>query len=252
MSAATNKHSLRALWAHDDFWDIQMQHECTGIHSGTCTFSSDLTQLARADGVLFSAQLFPGLGRFEEVMRTVARLPNTSTILWNTEAIDTFRLGAQMPLLEAKLDFTASYEMISDAPLLQGFPSWVRPEDFAHHSIWQRARPGDIAWLASNCDTTTNGRTAFVAELMRFVHVDSFGKCLHTTDLPPGMAAQRSSGFKFWQDKVRLLQNYTFTLVLENSNVYDYVTEKLFQALLAGSIPVYLGAPNVQHFLPSV
>jgi hypothetical protein len=36
---------------------------------------------------------------------------------------------------------------------------------------------------------------------------------------------------------VRLLENYTFTLVLENSNTYDYVTEKLFQALLAGSIP---------------
>ncbi len=36
---------------------------------------------------------------------------------------------------------------------------------------------------------------------------------------------------------MRLLENYTFTLVLENSNTYDYVTEKLFQALLAGSIP---------------
>lgn len=48
--------------------------------------------------------------------------------------------------------------------------------------------------------------------------------------------AQRS-GSKFWADKVRLLENYTFSLVLENSNTYDYVTEKLFQALLAGSIP---------------
>jgi hypothetical protein len=43
--------------------------------------------------------------------------------------------------------------------------------------------------------------------------------------------------------KVRLLENYTFTLVLENSNTYDYVTEKLFQALLAGSIPGSLPSP---------
>jgi hypothetical protein len=76
-----------------------MQHDCAGTHKGGCTFSSDLTQLARADAVLFSAQLFPGLGRFEEVMRAVARSPSTSSILWNTEAVDSFRLGPQLPVL---------------------------------------------------------------------------------------------------------------------------------------------------------
>jgi hypothetical protein len=31
----------------------------------------------------------------------------------------------------------------------------------------------------------------------------------------------------------------------------DYVTEKLFDALTAGSVPVYLGAPNVAEFAPA-
>jgi hypothetical protein len=30
----------------------------------------------------------------------------------------------------------------------------------------------------------------------------------------------------------------------------DYVSEKLFQPLLAGTVPVYLGAPNVAEFVP--
>ena len=90
-ATATNKHSLRALWAQDDFWDIVMQHDCPGTQPGHCTFSNNLSQLEEADAVLFSAQIFPGLGRFEEVMRRVS--PQQSTILWNTEAIDTFRLG---------------------------------------------------------------------------------------------------------------------------------------------------------------
>ena len=148
-------------------------------------------------------------GRFEEALARVA--PHQSTILWNTEAVDTFRLGPQLPVLEAKVDWTASYEMHSDVPLLQGLPVWVQPEDFARASDWQRPRPGAIAWVASNCETTTNGRTELVRELMRFTRVDSFGKCLHNKDLPVGMEAQRS-GRKFWADKVRLLENYTLTV----------------------------------------
>jgi hypothetical protein len=31
----------------------------------------------------------------------------------------------------------------------------------------------------------------------------------------------------------------------------DYVTEKVFNALKAGAIPVYYGAPNVDNYLPS-
>jgi len=115
----TNKHSLRSLWSEsNDFWDIQMQHDCTGTPGvGRCLFSTNLTELGTADGVLFSAQLFPGLGRFEEVLANIS--PHTHTILWNTEAVDTFRLGPQLPVLEAKLDWSASYEMHSDVPLLQ-------------------------------------------------------------------------------------------------------------------------------------
>eukprot|EP00960_Hanusia_phi_P059267 764116-Hanusia_phi.AAC.5 len=38
---------------------------------------------------------------------------------------------------------------------------------------------------------------------------------------------------------------------MENSFVDDYVTEKFYQALIAGSVPVYLGAPNIHEFAPS-
>jgi glycoprotein 3-alpha-L-fucosyltransferase len=40
-------------------------------------------------------------------------------------------------------------------------------------------------------------------------------------------------------------------LAFENSNVEDYVTEKFFQSLVAGSVPVVIGAPNIQDFAPS-
>ena len=44
-----------------------------------------------------------------------------------------------------------------------------------------------------------------------------------------------------------LARQYLFTIAIENSLEYDYVTEKLWQPLAAGSVPIYLGAPNVDE-----
>ncbi|URE43496.1 hypothetical protein MUK42_15354 [Musa troglodytarum] len=52
-------------------------------------------------------------------------------------------------------------------------------------------------------------------------------------------------------DKVEALKRYKFSFAFENSNEEDYVTEKFFQSLVAGAIPVVVGAPNIQDFAPS-
>ena len=44
---------------------------------------------------------------------------------------------------------------------------------------------------------------------------------------------------------------YKFTLVLENCLTEDYVSDKFFDALIMGSVPVYRGAPNVAAFAPA-
>ena len=46
------------------------------------------------------------------------------------------------------------------------------------------------------------------------------------------------------------LRQYKFALAFENSRATDYVTEKLFRCLACGTVPVYLGAPNVRDFTP--
>lgn len=38
--------------------------------------------------------------------------------------------------------------------------------------------------------------------------------------------------------------------VQENSIATDYVTEKLYDAFVAGCVPVYYGAPNIEDLLP--
>ena len=43
---------------------------------------------------------------------------------------------------------------------------------------------------------------------------------------------------------------YKFCIGFENSIAEDYVTEKFFDPLLAGSVPVYWGADNAGAFAP--
>lgn len=45
-----------------------------------------------------------------------------------------------------------------------------------------------------------------------------------------------------------IYKDYRFALVFENSRYHGYVTEKLLAALVAGCIPIYLGAPNVGDY----
>ncbi len=47
-----------------------------------------------------------------------------------------------------------------------------------------------------------------------------------------------------------VLRQYKFALCYENAVFPGYVTEKIFDALFAGCIPVYLGAPDVTDMLP--
>jgi hypothetical protein len=43
---------------------------------------------------------------------------------------------------------------------------------------------------------------------------------------------------------------YKFCVTMENSLAHDYVTEKLWDGLAAGCIPIYLGTPSALSMAP--
>jgi hypothetical protein len=81
---------------------------------------------------------------------------------------------------------------------------------------------------------------------MRYIRVDVRGKCGN-----PNWNQTISSDAKVLaNEKLAIIQKYLFTIAIENSLEYDYVTEKLWQPLAVGSVPIYLGAPNIDDWLP--
>lgn len=116
-----------------------------------------------------------------------------------------------------------------------------------------------ILYVNSNCHPPSK-RGKFMKSLMKLVDVDSWGKCQRNrfeNELPASiLQIHNVSWNRFhyhgnWRgSKMALAKSYLFTVAIENSISYDYVTEKLWQPLAAGSVPIYLGAPNIDDWLP--
>eukprot|EP01040_Poterioochromonas_malhamensis_P005068 gene5068-5433_t len=83
--------------------------------------------------------------------------------------------------------------------------------------------------------------------------VDGLGRCLHTNHIPEGvidMQKFRNSQYNLHL-KREVLNHYAFNMAFENSIESGYVTEKPFDALIGGSVPVYLGdAEHLKTVLP--
>lgn len=91
---------------------------------------------------------------------------------------------------------------------------------------------------------TQSKRDIYVRELMRHLKMDSFGKCLNNRSLP-GTDKGRET-------KLATIARYKFNVVIENSLCDDYVTEKFYDPFIAGTVPVYLGAPNASELAPGL
>ena len=125
------------------------------------------------------------------------------------------------------------------SPLLKPYFEWIQyhgKTDIQSKRVAPDAIDG-ISFLARNCGSR-NHREQVVKDLIQQVRVDSMSSCLHNHDKPGT------------DDKIDIMKRYKFHAAFENGNVRDYVTEKVYLALAAGTVPIYLGAPNIDEFVP--
>ncbi len=173
----------------------------------------------------------------------IARLPELRRIapkrqIWvleSEESSDAFSVLGNREVLEL-VDYEMSYRQTADI--------WTPyiPRDFeeTYRTVTCSRRPRQCcAFISSQWNFSR--RHDYLTELMEHVRIDSFGRALRNKRL--------------WFDrgistKMRLLRKYGFALAFENSITPDYVTEKFYQPLATGTVPVYLGAPNISAFAP--
>ncbi|KAF9296175.1 Alpha 1,3 fucosyltransferase [Linnemannia elongata] len=98
-----------------------------------------------------------------------------------------------------------------------------------------------IAWIVSNC-RARNGRHNYVEQLLKYVNVDIYGRCMMNKDWP-----KHPDGRPFEPQEV--IGRYKFYLSIENNNCDDYVTEKIQRPYSAGVVPILDGPKDYSRFL---
>uniref|UniRef100_A0A3Q3J2T0 GDP-fucose protein O-fucosyltransferase n=1 Tax=Monopterus albus TaxID=43700 RepID=A0A3Q3J2T0_MONAL len=152
-------------------------------------------------------------------------------------------------------NYTATFRRESDYPLtLQWLPSLdylLEPVAVSLEEKNRLRREGlaPVLYMQSHCDVPSD-RDRYVKELMKYIEVDSYGKCLNNKPIPEHLedtatATGEEPGF------MNFVTRYKFHLALENGLCPDYMTEKLWRPLHQGCVPVYRGSSVVADWMPN-
>eukprot|EP01133_Synstelium_polycarpum_P003778 gene3778-4357_t len=213
-----------------------------------CVVETNWTSLDYADAVVFDVSKLqlsePGY------YPTVRKFPKQLFVGFSVENPSYYPTELNQTFLDQTFNITGSYRFLdSDSHITIGYgpvPANSQKIQFDITAMKEIPKPKEkfVNFIQQNCHGFM-GRKQIVEEIMALIQVDSMGPCLHNLNVT------QVWGMVPWNtQKMDLIKDYTFTLALENTRCLDYVTEKLWQPMTVGSIPVYLGAPNVRDFLP--
>ncbi|QPC94965.1 alpha-1,3-fucosyltransferase [Mesorhizobium sp. INR15] len=195
-------------------------------------WTNDRRRLSEAAAVIFHIPDFREMG-------DARKYPGQLWVGRSMESKENYHRMAD-PHFMRHFDVTMTYEAGSDVwwPYLPGAVWW---EKTRARAIPPKTQTAPVALFQSS-GINRSGREEFATELARHIGIDSYGSFMRNRSIEgPDLGAET---------KIDTIGRYKFCLGLENSVAPDYVTEKMFQPLSAGTIPVYLGAQNVDEFVP--
>jgi len=190
----------------------------------------DRAALATAHAVVFHVPTLPAR----------LRLPRPARQRWVAWSMESEVMYPQLadPAFMAAFDLTMTYRMDSDVPVPYAGPRLAKA---LLDPPQEKTEAAPAVFFASSA-VERSGRTEYVRQLMQHLAVDSYGRCLRNRVLTEDRGAET---------KRRTIARYRFTLAFENSCTRDYVTEKFYAPLCVGSVPVVLGAPNIDQLAPA-
>ena len=230
-----------------DWWRPEFVNNAKENCSTECIVSQDKSRLSTADGVIFHAPTHD-VGGFPAKRQRA----NQKYIYVTLEQPENSNGKFRDPAYRKNFDLNATYELFSDIPIMTIAPRTAADYHKAKKLAFEEkdgfGEPNAIAAFISNCGGGENGasqRKKIMEDLAKIHPVHSYGGCMQNKK-EPALGGKTSN-----ENKRLVLQRYKFYLAFENGVVEDYVSEKVFDGLLAGSLSVYRGAPRIQLFMPS-
>ncbi|KAL1193398.1 putative fucosyltransferase-like protein [Cardamine amara subsp. amara] len=172
-------------------------------------------------------------GKTPDAAFGLGQKPGTLSIIRSMESAQYYPENDLPQARRRGYDIVMTTSLSSDVPV--GYFSWAEYDIMA--PVLPKTEKAIAAAFISNCGARNFRLQALEALMKTNIKIDSYGGCHRNRD---GKV-----------DKVEALKRYKFSLAFENTNEEDYVTEKFFQSLVTGSVPVVIGAPNIEEFAPA-
>lgn len=235
--------TIRLLPFNDHFWGGNAKKCLLNCYSQVfpqqkldCRFEAG--DINKMDGIVVHIPTYHG----QPIPR---KFPEQKKFAANMEPLAYTSLGTNEQFL-SQFDGVADFHLKSNLFTLY-FHGVKNSTLFSHKPLPFSRKKTAVVYMNSNCQRLHIPRNQVVKELMENtdIEVHSYGGCLRNKDMPKELEE-----LPRLQRKLEIFSRYKFCIAMENSRQDDYVSEKLWQALWAGCLPIYWGAPNVGDRLP--
>lgn len=135
-------------------------------------------------------------------------------------------------------DYALGFDFLDFGDRYMRLPLFLIRDNFKELSIAKKFIPEDVlkrkfcSVVVSNAQVSNPIRERFFRLLSEYKQVDSGGKLWNNVGGPV-------------VDKQKFISGYKFNIAFENSSVRGYTTEKIMDAMIANTLPVYWGNPWV-------
>jgi hypothetical protein len=195
--------------------------------------STDIRLLPKAVAVVFH---LPSFNPVRILNKSIGKKKRQLWVAWSMEC-EAHYPHLSDPLFMNLFDLRMTYHL--DADIVVPYFRYELKDVLRKPVHEKKAGKTVNAFISSSYDKS--GRVAYLKKLMEHIDAHSYGKLFHNKTM------KNDTGHL---SKMDILAEYKFSLAFENAIAQDYVTEKFYDPLVAGSVPVYLGAPNINAFAP--
>jgi hypothetical protein len=221
----------KTILFYNTMWDLPLDYPPEGLPP-PFVLTTDRGCADEAVALVFHLPtLSPGL-----IEKQLTKKKDQVWVAWCLEC-DTHLPQMSDPSFVGRFDITMTYRLDSDVVV-----TYLEPDlpDLLRQPPAEK-EDGKLlnAFISSRWNHSR--RIEFLLQLMPHIDIHSYGRVFRNRNVANDHGRTT---------KLEILKAYKFTLAFENAIGKDYVTEKFFDPLMAGSVPVYLGAPNVGDFAP--
>ncbi|KAG0014259.1 4-alpha-L-fucosyltransferase, partial [Podila clonocystis] len=246
------------IWKLVDGKVVHKKQQCNTTNYGKVDYimSTNYTEFEQADIVYFDYPFWDSIDRppYIDLANLPPRISHQKWVLWwYGESIANYpHVG--LPQYQNLFDLSiGSPAVMMDIPLaLYGFTNKkiLQLAEIPPAFPFDKAPDSYVSMLVGNCQAK-NSRKDLMQALIDKAGATSYGECLNNKELPKDLAKGEGKDWGNWMPKkLKILSGYPFVFAAENSNCLGYVTEKIYNALEVGAIPIYMGAADIADYVP--